>query len=95
MGKKGEIVGAVDFGSRTVRVLVARKGDDGGIQIIGHGTAPARGCVSQGVIQDLGAAQQALKRALAAAKKEAGVKLSSLFCGVNGKNVETFIREGN
>lgn len=95
MAKKGEIVGAVDFGSRNVRVLIARRGSDGAVQLIGHGTAPGRGCVSQGVIQDLNAAQVALKRALTAAEKEAGVRVSALFCGVNGKNVETFIREGN
>jgi len=94
VGRRGEIVGAVDLGSRQVRVLIARRGDDGVIQIIGHGTEPSRGCVSQGVIQDLGAAQLALKRACAAAEKEAGVKVHSLFCGVNGKNVETYVREG-
>ena len=76
-------------------MLIARKGGDGGIQIIGHGASPSRGCVSSGVIQDLGAAQLALKRALAAAEKEAAKKVPALFCGVNGKNVETFIREGH
>lgn len=95
MAKKGDIVGAVDFGSRNLRVLIARRVADGTIQLIGHGTAPGRGCVSQGVIQDLNAAQVALKRALTAAEKEAGVKVPKLFCGVNGKNVDTFIREGN
>lgn len=94
MAKRGEIIGAVDFGSRDVRVLIARRGDDGAIQIIGHGTAPGRGCIAQGVIQDLNAAQHALKRALSAAEKEAGVRVPSLFCGVHGKNVETCIREG-
>jgi cell division protein FtsA len=92
---KGEVVGAVDFGSRDIRVLIARKEEDGTIQVIGHGVAPGRGCISQGVIQDLNAAQVTLKRALAAAEKEARVHVNSLFCGVNGKNVETFIREGN
>lgn len=95
MARKGEIVGAVDLGSRDVRVLIARKASDGGIQIIGHGAAPGRGCIVQGVIQDLNAAQLALKRALADAEKEAAVKVPSLFCGINGKNVDTFIREGN
>ncbi|MBI5095181.1 MAG: cell division protein FtsA [Candidatus Hydrogenedentes bacterium] len=91
---KGEVVGAVDFGSRDIRVLIARKEEDGTIQVVGHGVAPGRGCISQGVIQDLNAAQVTLKRALAAAEKEARVRVNSLFCGVNGKNVETFIREG-
>ena len=56
MRNRSEIVGAVDFGSREVRVVVARKDDDGSIQIVGQGTAPGLGCVSQGVIQDLNAA---------------------------------------
>lgn len=95
MRSKGDIIGAVDFGSREVRVLVARKDDDGIIHVIGHGTAPGRGCVSQGVIQDLNAAQVAFKSALNAAEKEAHARVSAIFCGINGKNVETFIREGS
>jgi len=95
VARRGEIVGALDLGAREVRVFIARKSDDGTIQVLGHGTAPSRGCVSQGVVQDLGAAQLALKRALAAAEKEAGTRLHSLFCGISGRNVKTFIREGN
>jgi cell division protein FtsA len=95
LARKGEIVGAVDFGSRSVRVLIARQNADGGIQILGHGVAPGRGAVNQGVIQDLSAAQAALKKALSDAEKSAGVRAPSLFCGVNGKNVDTFIREGH
>jgi len=93
--KKGEIVGVIDFGSREIRVLIARKDTDGSIQITGHGTEPAQGCVSQGVVQDLSATQFALKKALAAAEKEAQVSLKSIFCSINGKNIDTFIREGN
>ena len=95
MRSRGECVGVVDFGSREIRVLIARKDRDGTIQIIGHGAEPARGCISQGVIQDLGAAQVALKKTLAGAEKEARVRMHSLFCAVNGKNIESFIREGN
>ncbi|MBI4560160.1 MAG: cell division protein FtsA [Candidatus Hydrogenedentes bacterium] len=95
MRSRAELVGVIDFGSRVIRVLIARKDHDGTVQILGHGTAPGRGCVSQGVIQDLNAAQMALKRALAMAEKEARVRVDSLFCGVNGRNVETFIRESN
>jgi cell division protein FtsA len=92
---KGDILGAIDFGSHAVRVLIARQDEDGELHIMGHGTAPGRGCVSQGVIQDLAAAQLALKSAIAQAEKEARARASTFFCAVNGKNVETFIREGN
>lgn len=95
MRNKGEIVGAVDFGSRDVRAIIARREEDGTVRIIGHGKAPGRGCVSQGVIQDLNAAQMALKQAMAEAEKGARVRVASVYCGVNGRNVETFIREGN
>lgn len=95
MRRKGEVIGAVDFGSREVRVLIARRDRDGSIRIVGHGVEPSRGCISQGVIQDLAAARAALKRALAAAEKEAQVTLHSLFSAINGRNVETFICEGN
>ena len=95
MKSRSEIVGAVDFGSRDVRVVIARKDDDGTIQIVGQGTAPGHGCVSQGVIQDLSAAQMALKSALSDAERDARIHVTSLFCGINGKNVETFLREGH
>lgn len=95
MKSRSEIVGAVDFGSRDVRVVVARKDDDGTIEVVGQGTTPGHGCVSQGVIQDLGAAQMALKTALTDAERDARIHVTSLFCGINGKNVETFMREGH
>lgn len=94
MARKGEIVGAVDFGSREVRVVIAMEGRDGSVQILGHGVAQGKGCVSQGLIQDLTAAQRALKQAIHAAEKEAGVKIASLFCGLSGTNVESCVREG-
>ena len=95
MRTKREIVGAVDFGSRVIRVLVARRDGEGPIQIIGHGVAPANGCVSQGVIQDLAAAKIAFRAALTEAEKEARCHAESIFCGINGRNVETFIREAS
>ncbi|MFP4501545.1 MAG: cell division protein FtsA [Candidatus Hydrogenedentota bacterium] len=95
MAKRGDIIGAIDFGSRHVRVLIVRQNEDGGLQVIGHGTAPGRACVSQGVIQDQNAAQMALKEALDQAHKEARVRAPVCFCAVNGKNVETFIRTAN
>ena len=94
MARRGEIVGAVDFGAHEVRVLVAEKGHDGAVRVLGHGAAPSRGCVMQGVIQDLSAAQRALKLALSTAEKEAGKTVPKLFCGVNGQSVEAHVREG-
>lgn len=94
MRHRGETVGAIDLGSRDIRALIARREETGPIRIIGSGTAPGRGCISQGVIQDRAAAQLAVREALTEAEKQAHTKVRSVFCGVNGRNVETFIREG-
>jgi len=91
--KSGDVVAVVDFGARAIRVLMARRLPDGAIEVIGHGSAPGNGCVSQGVIQDLAAAQSALGRALSDAEKEARTRVQALFCGIHGKHVQTYIRE--
>jgi cell division protein FtsA len=92
--RRAETVAAVDFGSREIRALIARREPEGAIRILGHGRAPSNGCVSQGVIQDLSAARVAFKSALGEAEREARQRVMSVFCGINGRNVETFIREG-
>ena len=93
MRKGADVVAVVDFGARAIRVLIARRMPDGTIEVIGHGQAASNGCVSQGVIQDLAAAQSALGRALSDAEKEARTRVYSVFCGIHGKHVNTFIRE--
>lgn len=93
MRKGADVVAVVDFGARAIRVLIARRMPDGAIEVIGHGEAQGNGCVSQGVIQDLAAAQSTLGRALSDAEKEARTRVSSVFCGIHGKHVQTFIRE--
>ena len=92
MRHRGEIVGVVDFGSRDIRVLVARQNDDSSIQVLGHGTAQGRGCVSQGVIQDRTAARLAFKQALTAAEKEARVKVPSVLTLVDAMIVPSWMK---
>jgi cell division protein FtsA len=78
-----------------IRVLIARQAPDGSIQVLGHGAAPGKGSVMNGVVQDRVAARESLRRALRQAEREGRCRPSALFCGVNGRKVETFIREGN
>lgn len=93
MTNRSELIGAVDFGARAIRVVIGRMEADGTLRVLGHGAAEERGCVSQGVIQDLSAAQRAFGHALRQAEKEARGAATGLFCGVQGRNVETHIRE--
>ena len=94
MSGRNELIGAVDFGARRVRVLIGHRDGDSAIEIVGHGAADSHGCISQGVIQDLGAAQRAYGQALRDAEKEARGQARSMYVGVHGRNVQTHIREG-
>lgn len=95
MKNRPEILGAADFGSREVRVMIACKLPGGDVQIVGHGVAPSEGCVSQGLIQNTAQARVALKRALHEAERAARLRVDSLVVGINGQSVETRISQGS
>ncbi len=94
MAKKGELIAAVDFGTRAVRVVIARRMPGGQTRILGYGVAPTRGCIKFGAVQDLNAAIETFQSALRAAKKMAGVNIYALYCGIQGANVTCSVSEG-
>ncbi len=94
MAKKGELIAAVDFGTRVVRVVITRRTPDGQTRILGYGAAPTRGCIHFGAVQDLNAAIQAFRKAYQAATKMAGTSIYSVYCGIQGPNVESCVSEG-
>ncbi|HDP33973.1 MAG TPA: cell division protein FtsA, partial [Candidatus Hydrogenedentes bacterium] len=94
MAKKGELIAAVDFGSRAVRVIITRRTPDGQTRILGYGVEPTRGCIRFGAVQDLNAAIQAFRAALTAARKMAGVNIYALYCGIHGAKIRSGVSEG-
>lgn len=94
MAKKGELIAAVDFGSRAVRVVITRRAPDGQTRILGYGVEPTRGCIRFGAVQDLNAATQVFRAALMTAKKMAGVSIFALYCGIHGAKIESGVSEG-
>ncbi len=94
MAKKGDIVAGVDFGGREVRVMIVQQQPNGMVRLLGHGTAPSKGCVRQGFIQNSQAAQAAFSAAMEAAGRNAQLRVQSVFCGVNAPSAVSSIREG-
>lgn len=94
MAQKGEIVAAVDLGSRAVRVVITRHTSNGRLRVLGVGVEPTRGCVRFGAIQDLNAAAQTFRAALEAARKMAGVRVYALYCGIHGSLIKTGVYDG-
>ncbi|MCK5863081.1 MAG: cell division protein FtsA [Candidatus Hydrogenedentes bacterium] len=94
MAKKNELIAAVDFGSRAVRIVITRRAPDGQTRILGYGVEPTQGCIRFGAIQDLNAATQAFRAAFNTAKKMAGTSVSALYCGIHGAKISTNVSEG-
>ena len=94
MARKGELIAAVDFGSRAIRAVITRRTSDGQTRILGYGEAPTQGCIRFGAVQDLNAATHAFRRALNTAKKMAGVHVFALYCGIHGPKIKSGVAEG-
>jgi cell division protein FtsA len=79
------IVG-LDIGTTKVCVVVASEGS-GGYEILGTGIAPARG-MKKGLVADMDAATESIRRAVLLAERSSGVTLRAAYIGVAGGHVQ-------
>src|SRR4051812_50103224 len=67
--------------------------DDGGLDIIGIGLADSRG-IRRGVVVNLEAAVESIKKAIDEAELTAGVEIDSVHLGLSGAHVKAFNSRG-
>ncbi len=92
MPKTSYIVG-FDIGTKKVIALIGEITDENKIEIIGIGTAEARG-LRKGVVVDLEATTEAIKKAQEEAELMAGVEIQSAFFGISGAHIKSFNSRG-
>ncbi len=92
MPKNGHVVG-IDIGTRKVTVLIGAITDERKIEVIGIGTADSQG-LRKGVVVNLDATSEAIRRAQNEAELMAGVNISSAFIGVSGAHIKSFNSRG-
>lgn len=80
-------VAGIDIGTSHVRVVIARPGDAGGINIVGIGQAPSRG-LRKGVVVNLDATVESIKAAIDEAELMAGFTIDTAYVGVAGAHVK-------
>ncbi len=85
MPKEQYIVG-LDIGTQTIRVVQGKVEPDGGVNIIGVGTAPAAG-MRKGVIVDIEEAVSAVSGALEKVERMTGIPVSGANVSVGGGHV--------
>ena len=94
LGKKKEryIVG-LDVGTHKICAIVAELTDEGRLDVIGIGQTESRG-LRKGVVINLEATVDAIKRVLEEAELMAGVEIGSAYVGIAGTHIKGFNSRG-
>lgn len=80
---KGEIIAAIDIGSKFVKCVVAETINNSAVEILGIGKAPSEG-IKRGVVVDLKKASKAIEEAVGEAEKTAGFNIRNVYLGIEG-----------
>jgi cell division protein FtsA len=92
MPKNGYIVG-FDIGTKKVTAIISEITEEKKTEIIGIGTSESRG-LRKGVVVNLDATVDAIKKAQEEAELMAGVEIDSGFIGISGAHIKSFNSRG-
>lgn len=87
-----QIIAALDIGTTKVCVLIAQK-KESTLEIIGVGQAPSHG-LRKGVVVNIEATTEAIRRAREEAELMAGVQVEEIWVGVAGSHIRSFDSKG-
>ena len=82
-----DLIVGLDIGTSKIVALVAEAQPEGGINIIGMGSAPSRG-LKKGVVVDIEATVAAIQRALEEAELMANCKIMQVYTGIAGSHIK-------
>jgi cell division protein FtsA len=83
----------LDVGTSTVCAVVGESLDDGTLNVVGIGVAESRG-IKRGVVVNLEAAVDSIKKAIEEAELMAGVEIDSVHLALSGPHVKGFNSRG-
>ena len=87
------IVCAIDIGTSKVAALVGRKNQFGKIEILGIGNCPSFG-VQRGVVVNIARTVDSIKRAVADAERQSGIKIQKVHVGIAGQHIKSLQHRG-
>ena len=88
-----EIVVGIDVGTTKVCTLVGRVEDDKSVRILGVGIEPSDG-IRKGIVVDLSAASQAIKRSVEKAESTSGMEITTALVSLAGAHVASVNSRG-
>jgi cell division protein FtsA len=87
------IIAALDIGTTKICCIIATPDENGGVNIVGFGTAPSHG-MSKGLVTNVDRTVSSIRMAVGEAERMAGCKVSSVMLGVAGGNVSCCNKSG-
>ena len=93
MGRKERYLVGLDVGTSKVTAVVAEILDGDGLDIVGLGVAESRG-IRRGVVVNLEAAVDSIKKAIDEAELMAGVEIDSVHLALSGPHIKGFNSRG-
>ena len=91
--KKDRYIFGLDIGTHKICAIVAEITDEGRLDVIGIGQAESKG-LRKGVVINLEATVDAIKRVLEEAELMAGVEIGSAYVGIAGTHIKGFNSRG-
>lgn len=88
-----QLLVGLDIGTSKVAAIVGDIAADGSMEVVGHGEAPSHG-LSRGVVVDIEATTNAIRRAVEEAELMAGCRVQSVFAGISGNHVRAVNSQG-
>ena len=93
MRENKELIVGLDIGTSKIVALVAEVPPEGGINIMGMGSAPSRG-LKKGVVVNIEATVAAIQRALEDAELMANCKITQVYTGIAGSHIRSLNSHG-
>jgi cell division protein FtsA len=88
-----DLIVGLDIGTSKIVALVAEVPPEGGINILGMGSAPSRG-LKKGVVVNIEATVSAIQRALEDAELMANCKIGQVYTGIAGSHIRSLNSHG-
>ena len=93
MARRERYIVGLDVGTSTVCCVVGETLDDGSLDVVGIGVAESRG-IKRGVVVNLEAAVESIKRAIEEAELMAGIEIDSVHLALSGPHAKGFNSRG-
>ena len=93
MARRERYLVGLDVGTSRVTAVVGESMDDGTLDIVGIGTAESRG-IKRGVVVNVDAAVDSIKKTIEEAELMAGVEIDSVHLALSGPHIKGFNSRG-